>query len=1087
MLAALLVPLLGLNQTATPERARDIWVFRSVLDQEARMVSIGLSKDLWVAYDATNCGLYKVWTGGVKFDGAVYTSVHGPQPTSVGTPYYIAKPGTGGWEWTVNGNRQLTKPLFRGYRFENKQVTLNFEFLRPDGTPIRIQETPEAGPTAAGTIRFERKIVVSGARVEDEISALVAPLPAGTKLETDGQFSTPASLAGFGTVRLRRDAPTTVTFTAAKSGTPGAVHTEFPPLPAPGQQESAEREPGFSVRIYDIGKPMTQLPRLVRSQSPNVSFVGQVIDFTTKADFRGLEDNFLVHISGYLNVTKPGTYKFRLTSDDGSKFTIRDTVVVNNDGLHGATPQDGEFEMNPGEHPFFLEYFESSADNVLKLEWQEPGSDFFTLVPPSAFTTPKGEVRVTAPGTKLILSQNPGRPGDRQPLDDVHPSYRLTTIRPSEFKPKVGGIDFLPDGRMVICNWEPDGGVYVLDGVTGDADPANIKVTQIAAGLAEPLGIKVVNGEIYVLQKQELTKLIDHDRDGMIDEYYAVANGWGVTPNFHEFAFGLVYDKGHFYAALATAIDPGGASTRPQNPDRGKVVKIGRNGKYELIAHGLRTPNGIGFGYRGRIYITDNQGDWLPSSKLVEVREGAFYGSRSVDPDGTKSMTETLPVVWLPQGEIGNSPSQPTTMNDGPYRGQMLHGDVTHGGVKRVFVEEVAGKLQGCVFRFTQGLEAGVNRICWGPDGALYIGGIGSTGNWGQEGKERFGLQKIKFNNNLTFEPLAVRAKTNGMEVELTEPLAPGQGETASYYTLTRWKYVPTEQYGGPKVNERTLPIRSVTVSRDRRRVFLETDGLLANHVLYLRLHPSLTSQSGQVLWTTEAWYTLNAIPANRIVKPNPVNRIAPAGPSAEERRAGFRPIFDGKDLSQLKGWKSASVPANWTIDEEGSLAYAPGSNRGDVVTKAEYGNFELRFSWKISKAGNSGVFYRVDDSLRLPWETGPEYQILDNDEHADGINPITSAASSYGLLAPKFDMTRPIGEWNESRIIAEGNTVEHWLNGVLVLRYTLGSPSWRRLVAMSMAKDFPNYGKLAKGKIVFQDHADPVWYRNIRVREIRS
>src|SRR5690606_13488945 len=130
--------------------------------------------------------------------------------------------------------------------------------------------------------------------------------------------------------------------------------------------------------------------------------------------------------------------------------------------------------------------------------------------------------------------------------------------------------------------------------------------------------------------------------DEIIDEYFCVADGWGVTNNFHEFAFGLIYENGYFYGNLATAINPGGTSTRPQNPDRGKVIRIdAKTGDFEFVAEGLRTPNGIGFGYKNRIFITDNQGDWLPSSKLLPYVKGAFYGNRAVDPEGTANKPVT--------------------------------------------------------------------------------------------------------------------------------------------------------------------------------------------------------------------------------------------------------------------------------------------------------------------------------------------------------------------------------------------------------------------------------------------------------------
>ena len=116
-------------------------------------------------------------------------------------------------------------------------------------------------------------------------------------------------------------------------------------------------------------------------------------------------------------------------------------------------------------------------------------------------------------------------PGDKLPLNSVHPSFTLSQARPDDFQPKVGGMDFLADGRLVVSNWDPAGGIYLLDNLNAE-DPNDIRVRQIAAGLAEPLGIKVVDNEIYVLQKQELTKLIDHNGDDIIDEYQTVSKDW---------------------------------------------------------------------------------------------------------------------------------------------------------------------------------------------------------------------------------------------------------------------------------------------------------------------------------------------------------------------------------------------------------------------------------------------------------------------------------------------------------------------------------------------------------------------------------
>ncbi len=449
------------------------------------------------------------------------------------------------------------------------------------------------------------------------------------------------------------------------------------------------------------------------------------------------------------------------------------------------------------------------------------------------------------------------KPGFGAPLEGVHPSYDLTTIRKQNFRPTVGGLAFLPDGRLLVTTWDVRGGVYLLDGVqTGDTNKINVKL--IASGLAEPLGITVVNGEIYVLQKHELTKLVDVDGDEIIDEYQVICNSFQVSSDFHEFSFGLVHKDGYFYVTLSLAMRL--MSGEKQKPDRGKTIKIGMDGSYEWINYGLRTPNGIGLGIDNQIFITDNQGEWIPGNKLIHVKKGEYHGMPWGLPDPKSPPPTAAPAVWLPEDEIGNSPSQPVLMQDGPYKGQMLHGDVTHGGIKRDFLEKINGEYQGAVFRFSQGFEAGVNRLCWGPDGALYVGGVGMVGGWSWK-ENQYGLQRIKFNGKATFEMLAVRAKHNGFEIELTEPLDPGQEMKEADFLVQQWWYLPTEGYGGPKMDLEKLKIEKISISKDRTRILLEIPGLKKEHVVYFRLPENLKSATGQSLWSSEAWYTLNNIP----------------------------------------------------------------------------------------------------------------------------------------------------------------------------------------------------------------------------------
>ena len=191
------------------------------------------------------------------------------------------------------------------------------------------------------------------------------------------------------------------------------------------------------------------------------------------------------------------------------------------------------------------------------------------------------------------------------------------------------------------------------------------------------------------------------------------------------------------------------------------------------------------------------------------------------------------------------------------------------------------------------------------------------------------------------------------------------------------------------------------------------------------------------------------------------------------------------QDARPITGWRAyggAGTPTTWKISGD-VISHTPGG--GDLVSVASFANFELSFEWKISPGGNSGVMYRVGEQYGASFQSGPEYQILDNVGHPDGQSPVTSAASAYGLYAPSEDLTKPVGDWNSARIVVIGNHVEHWLNGEMVLGYDLGSPDWKSRVAASKFAAWPAYGTLPAGHIVLQDHESAVDYRNIVIREL--
>lgn len=209
----------------------------------------------------------------------------------------------------------------------------------------------------------------------------------------------------------------------------------------------------------------------------------------------------------------------------------------------------------------------------------------------------------------------------------------------------------------------------------------------------------------------------------------------------------------------------------------------------------------------------------------------------------------------------------------------------------------------------------------------------------------------------------------------------------------------------------------------------------------------------------------------------SPVNRL-----TAEGQEAGWRLLSDGT-LDAWRGYRRDDVPGGWSATDD-AIAFTPGVESGSIITRDQFTDFELVFEWRVEERGNSGVFYKVTEAERAPYWTGPEYQVLDNAGHPDGRQPETSAGANYALHAPVEDVTRPVGDWNQARIVVRGAHVEHWMNGVKIVVYELWTDEWRALVAETKFVEWPGYGMAEGGHIGLQDHGDPVWFRNVRIRE---
>ena len=463
--------------------------------------------------------------------------------------------------------------------------------------------------------------------------------------------------------------------------------------------------------------------------------------------------------------------------------------------------------------------------------------------------------------------------------------YQVDVVNiPKEITLGVGGMAFLDRVNMLICTRE--GEVWKFNTATGSW-------SKFADGLHESLGLWIdqKKGEVFVMQRPELTKLVDTDKDGQADLYQTVNAGWGLTDNYHEYSFGPVRDsKGNFYGTLNTSLSwPGWAGSDKRDKARVHDSKMGRaakyrgwsfqitpQGKFVPYSLGMRSPAGIGINGKDEIFYTDNQGDWNETSTLHHVVQGRFHGHPSSYFDHPKYIGKDLnkisiedyrklrarPAVFIPHGELANSPGEPvfdtTHGKFGPFAGQIILGDQTRSNLMRIHLERVGGEYQGMVVNFISPLQTGCIRGVFADDGTFWVGQTGR--GWGSVGGKQFGLERVRWDR--TVHPMAIHhislTKT-GFDVHFTLPLDPGEGAKADNYDILEYEYQYRPQYGSPKSKQKKMKPTSVTLSKDRKVAHL-TVPLNAEKIYQFNLNGNLKSYAGAGIANRVAWYTANRL-----------------------------------------------------------------------------------------------------------------------------------------------------------------------------------------------------------------------------------
>ncbi|MDB6029308.1 MAG: heme-binding protein, partial [Verrucomicrobiales bacterium] len=435
---------------------------------------------------------------------------------------------------------------------------------------------------------------------------------------------------------------------------------------------------------------------------------------------------------------------------------------------------------------------------------------------------------------------------------------KLPTDNPWKSWVRPSGFDFFADGRAAVCSLSGD--VWIVSGL--DKTFGKISWKRFATGLFQPLGLKIIKDTVYVICRDQIVRLIDLNGDDEADFYENFNNEISTGGHYHEFCLDLQTDsQGNFWTVKASNLG------MMSQPPQGTLVRVSKDGaEMRIGATGLRVANGICIGPRDEITVSDNEGNWIPSSRINRIQLGGFYGYVGSSYSKTEPTNYAAPICWIPHSVDNSSAEEIWISSDkwGPLTNHLLHTSYGTCSLFHLMTQESNGQIQGGVVKFPLKFNTGIMRGRFNPiDGQLYLCGLSG---WDTRATKEGGLYRVRYTGKALNMPKDLQVRHDGIEITFTDPLDITSAMDEQNFSIEQWNYKWEGNYGssdystkdGNTIGHDEVKIQSVKLSADHKVVSLFLPDL--KPVMQMKIKYHLKALDGTEL-SQEIYNTINFVP----------------------------------------------------------------------------------------------------------------------------------------------------------------------------------------------------------------------------------